>query len=292
MQKLVIGCGYLGHRVANAWIRQGHTVTVLTRNPEHAARFRSEGLIPVVGDVTDAGTLNSLPPAETVLFAVGYDRAASHTQRDVYVDGLENVLRLLAGHVRRFLSISSTSVYGQSSGEWVDESSPCEPTRPNGIVCLDAEQRVCSHFPPEQSTAERGANVLRLAGFYGPNPLLQRGDALKSGRPLSGNPDAYLNLIHVDDAVKAVLACEERGRSGSTYLVCDDQPIPRREYYERLALLVDAPSPQYEETVSEANESLSLNKRCSNRKLHEELGVELSYPTVVTGLPHALSGST
>ncbi len=177
MAKLVIGCGYLGQRLAAKWAEAGETVWALTRSAERAEEFQSRGWQPVVGDVTQPSvqeTLQNLPEVDTVLYAVGYDRGSGLSQREVYVDGLKNVLEMIAPRVRRFLYISSTSVYGQDQGEWIDETSPCEPTRPNGQICRDAEQLVEQYFPPEKADSERSANILRLAGIYGPGRLLRR----------------------------------------------------------------------------------------------------------------------
>ncbi|MGQ0635025.1 MAG: SDR family oxidoreductase [Planctomycetaceae bacterium] len=278
--KLIIGCGFLGRRVAARWLAQGDSVSALTRSPENAAQLRSLGIAAVLGDVTDASSLGGLPPAETVLYAVGLDRRSGRSQREVYVDGLENVLRHLPDCATRFIYISSTSVYGQDSGEWVDESSACEPSTANGEVCLDAE-RTLRRYRPE-------AIVLRLAGIYGSGRLVARLDRLRSGMLLEGNPEAWLNLIHVDDAATAVVECERRGKPGETYLGCDDKPHRRRDYYQLLARAAAAPEPHFDAATFDAAARARLGKRCRNRRLREELRVALGYPTIETGLPAAL----
>jgi nucleoside-diphosphate-sugar epimerase len=292
MRKLIVGCGYLGRRVARLWRDAGDDVVALTRSAEHARELTTEGIEPLLGDVTDPATLSALPAAEIVLYAVGFDRHSGKSQREVYVAGLENVLRQIAPRVGRFLYVSSTSVYGQTAGEEIDERSVCLPTQPNGEVCLEAEQVVWRYFPKSAEGAGlQAANVLRLSGIYGPGRLLSRVAALQAGEPLTGNPDAYLNLIHVDDAAASVLACETRGRAAETYLVSDDQPIRRREYFELLARLSGAPRPRFAPSSAEDTGTARLNKRCCNRKLHEELQVRLAYPTIESGLPHALSAT-
>lgn len=273
--KLIFGCGYLGQRVAAAWLAQGATVQAVTRSPERAAQWRDEGLRPLVADVCEPATLTALPDVDTVLYAVGFDRASGRSQRDVTVKGLRHVLERVT--CRRFLFISSSSVYGQAAGEWVDETSPCVPTQPGGECALAAERLVRQTFPTQ-------ANVLRLSGIYGPQRLLSRIDTLRAGTPLSARADAWLNLIHVDDAVQAVLACEVRGQPGKTYLISDDRPVPRGEYYAHLAKLIDAPSPTFDESQPAQRGSGGLNKRCRNRRLHEELGVTLRYATYIEGL--------
>jgi nucleoside-diphosphate-sugar epimerase len=102
--------------------------------------------------------------------------------------------------------------------------------------------------------------------------------------PISVNPDGWLNLIHVDDLVLAVLVAEERGPNGADYIVCDDRPVRRQEYYGLLAELVGAPPPVFADF-----DPASLGKRCSNRKLREDLRVELAYPTIDHGLRQALA---
>ena len=277
---LIVGCGYVGRRAAAAWLAAGRRVAALTRATSHADELRDAGIDPVIGDVTRPDSLADLPAAGTVLYAVGFDRNTGPSMREVYVDGLRNVLSKLAGRVGRLIYISSTSVYGQQDGEAVDEESPCEPTRENGRICLDAENVVREFGEQDQCRV----NVLRLAGIYGPGRLLRRIEAVKSAEPIGGNPEAWLNLIHVDDAVGAVLACEANGRDGRTYLVSDNTPVKRRVYYERLAALVDGDPPRFDSESTEENRG----KRCRNARLREELRATLKYPSINEGLPQSL----
>lgn len=291
MHKLIIGCGYLGRRIAAAWLQAGHEVTALTRSATHATELSRLGITPVRGDVCDPKTLAALPVAQTVLFAVGYDRASGRSQREVYVEGLRHVLNHVAERCERLIYVSSSSVYGQSSGEWVDESSPCEPVQSGGQCCLAAEELIRATFPVLEAapSARPFANVLRLSGIYGPGRLLSRVESLRAGEPLTGRGEAWLNLIHVDDAAAAVLACEERGQPGATYLIADDRPIRRDEYYGQLARLVSAPPPVFLDDQPAKRGSGGLNKRCSNGKARAELRLTLRFPSLTAGLPHALS---
>ncbi len=281
---IVIGCGYLGLRVAKLWRDAGHDVIVLTRSDERAAELAALGLKPVVGDVTRRESLLALPQSDVVLHAVGFDRSAQPSKREVYVDGLRHVLDALATRCRRFVHVSSTSVYAQQAEEWVDENSPLEPTDESGCICLAAEQLIQQAAASNPTVA---FNILRLSGIYGPLRLLSRIEAIRSGASLPGPRDSWLNLIHVDDAARTVVACAERGAAGATYLVSDDRPIRRHEYYEHLARLLNAPAPTFDDTAI-ARHTKGRGKRCCNRKLREELKVELHYPTIETGLPQAL----
>lgn len=289
MKKLIFGCGYLGLRVARRWRDQGDDVAILTRSEANAGRLAAEGFSPVIGDVMRAETLQALPEADHVLYAVGFDRAAGYSKRDVYLTGLSHVLSGMVGRMERLFYISSSSVYGQSNGEWVDEESACDPQREGGEICLAAEELI-RKFADVSGPARCAASILRLSGIYGPGRLLARMDALRAGAPLEGRAEAWLNLIHVDDAAAAVVACERHGQPGRSYLISDDRPVQRREYFEELARLLDAPAPGFTGT-STGTRTEGLNKRCDNRRAHEELHLELQFPTLLEGLPDALSGN-
>src|SRR5207244_2422881 len=168
---------------------------------------------------------------------VGRDHHSARSMREVYVTGLENVLQKLPPP-GRFIYISSTGVYGQSAGEAVDEEAVTDPADESGRVVLDAERMLRRRLPE--------AIILRLAGIYGPKRLI-RGEALRSGEPIIGDPDRLLNLIHVDDAAAAVLAAEERGWPGRVYNISDDAPIERREFYRYLAQLLHTAEPGFTE---------------------------------------------
>lgn len=291
MRRLIIGCGYLGRRVARGWVASGDSVLALTRSEQRAAELRSDGIEPVIGDVTSASDMQrcfgSGDRFDTVLHAVGLDRTSGHTQREVYVHGLQNVLDALPVSLQRFVYISSTSVYGQDNGCWVDETSETSPVSDGGVVCLQAEQLLRTH-PVLQGECK--TFVLRLAGIYGPDRLIARLDSLRSQTPLGGNPDAWLNLIHVDDAALAVAACDHRHDS-DTLLVADSQPQTRREFYSSICQLAGIAPPQFNSDATGIG-SPGLNKRCLNQKLTHDWAVPLAYPTTTVGLPHALNESS
>lgn len=300
MDKLIVGCGYLGRRVARAWLADGDRVFALTRSAANAANLQAMGVIPIIGDICQPESIRDLPVVNTVLFAVGYDRGSGKSQREVYVDGLKAVLQVVgpgaSRSCQRFLYVSSSSVYGQSEGEWVDESSVTEPVQPGGVCCLEAEQLVLSSFAAHGSESSCAgtvpyANVLRLSGIYGPDRLLSRVAALRAGEPIAGRGDAWLNLIHVDDGVRVIQACEVSGKPGQTYLVSDDAPMMRSEYYGKLAELTGSPTPTFAPETAASRGSGGINKRCLNRRIREELKVLLGFPCISVGLPHAIGTS-
>jgi len=272
---LVIGCGYLGRRVALRWIAAGRRVAALTRG--RTAELAALGLEPIVSDVLDPDSLRRLPEVSTVLYAVALDRSSGRSMREVYVTGLGNVLAAMPP-CGRFLYVSSTSVYGQADGSEVDESSATVPVEESGRVVLDAEKLLREKMP--------SAIVLRFAGIYGPDRLLRR-QALLNGEPLVGDADKWLNLIHVEDGAGAVLAVEGHGRPGETYIVADDTPVRRREFYTQLARLLGAPGARFEPYPSGKVAQPEANRRVSNRKLRA-LGWVPRYPSYAEGLAASL----
>src|SRR5947207_2615203 len=100
-RRLIIGCGYFGRRVARNWISQGDAVFAVTRSRERAHELGQSGIQPIVGDVTDRASLAGLPEVDALFYAVGLDRSSGHSQRDVCVGGLENVLQLVDDKLRR-----------------------------------------------------------------------------------------------------------------------------------------------------------------------------------------------
>jgi nucleoside-diphosphate-sugar epimerase len=275
--KLIFGCGYVGHRVAKAWLEGGHEVAVVTRSPERATRLSSEGLRAIVADVMLPETLRKLPPAPSVLFAVGFDRNQSWSIDEVYSHGLRNVLDALPAETGRVIYLSSTGVYGDSDGAWIDEETPAEPTRKGGQACLAAEQTLFAH-----PLGARGI-VLRLAGIYGPERVPRRDDVL-AGRPIDGTGDGHLNLIHVHDVVRAVRAAETHAGFGGIYNISDGHPVRRANYYEELARLYQAPTPQFAGVAGAERTRGGADKRVRNARMLQELAVELQYPTYREGL--------
>ena len=134
MRRLVVGCGYLGERVARLWRDAGDDVYATTRG-DNADVLSRAGLRPLTVDVT-RGPWSALPVVDTVVFAVGRARRSGATMWDIHVEGLRAVLDALPGETGRVVYVSSTGVYAQDAGEWVDEASVCEPVREgDGRVC-------------------------------------------------------------------------------------------------------------------------------------------------------------
>ncbi len=228
MSKLILGCGYLGSRVAAGWRAAGQEVFAVTRSPDRAAEFELQGLRPIVADIAKPQALaGKLPVAETVLYAIGYDPSSGRTRDEVQIAGLRHVLDALPADTGRIIFIGSTGVYGQTTGQWVDEETPCEPTREAGRAALAAEELLRAHPIGDR------AIILRLAGLYGPGRIPHYRD-IAAGRAIAAEPNSHLNLIHVADAAATVFAAASHGQPPRLYLVSDGHPVRRSEYVTAL----------------------------------------------------------
>jgi nucleoside-diphosphate-sugar epimerase len=212
-----------------------------------------------------------------VLYAVGLDRSAGKSMREVYVSGLEHVLNTLPA-CEKFIYISSTSVYAQTNGELVDESSVTEPREDSGKVILEAEQLLRLRQP--------NAIILRLAGIYGPDRLLRK-QALLAGESLVGDADKWLNLIHVDDGAEAIQRAESHGEPGKTYNIADDEPVTRRDFYAKLAELLKVSPAKFDHRA----EPDTANRRISNALAKRSLDWQPRFSSYRTGLVAAVSES-
>ncbi len=278
MSKLLFGCGYLGHRVAKLWRDAGETVHIITRSVARAKLLQSEGYQTLVADVTRPESLTNLPPAETVLFAIGLDRGSGNTFAEVYTGGVQNVRAALPSSVERFIYISTTGAYGPAGGDWVDEKTAPNPQREGGKASLAAEQLL-----------DENSIILRLGGIYGPGriPYL---DKIRTGEPIAAPSEGWLNLIHVDDASAIVLAVETWAKPQAskqhTFCVCDGQPVVRGDYYREVARHIGAVPPQFiaPPADSPAAARAASDRRIDNSKLRQELKYEYAYPSYHEGL--------
>ena len=280
----IFGAGYLGLRVAETWLSQGYATHIVTRSPDKARRWAEQGFVTHVADIRKDGDLPWNADIDAVLWAVGFDRTVGTTIEQVQVDGLRHVLSSLsrAGHKARiWVQISTTGVYGDCAGDWVDESTPCSPQRASGVAALEAERLVAESPVIEASVA------LRLAGIYGPNrvPNLQQ---LRNRQPIEADPTGWLNLIHVADPVGAIEAAVTHpvGKRAATYVISDGNPVVRRAYYNCVAERFELPSPIFEPPAigsSKAARGMG-SKRANSQLFWQTYNAQPLYPTYEQGL--------
>ncbi len=270
--------------MARLWKVRGFEVTVVTRNQSNADRFDKLGYQACVADITQPDSLACVPNhADVVLFSVGFDRARYNDIRDVYVDGLQNVLSHLQLFSGQFVYISSTGVYGQCDGQWVDESTSTEPLRPGGKACLDAEQLI-----RDSALADR-CTILRLAGIYGPGrtPRLQ---AIQNRDWSQLSPYGHVNLIHRADAAHIIDILSQEQVVNETFLVSDGEPVLRRVFYEFIAKQLNVlPIDWSVVSQPDVSQRASADKKISNRKLLRHIDYKFVFPDYQSGIVDALA---
>jgi len=180
--------------------------------------------------------------------------------------------------------LSTTNVYGDRGGDWVDESSPVMPSGERGKRRVRAE----AGWLALQQRRGVPIHVFRLAGIYGPGRSAL--DALKNGaaRRVS-KPGQVFSRIHVDDLVAVLRASMARPRAGAIYNVCDDEAAAPDDVVAYAATLLDCVPPLLQDFAAAELSPLAKsfyddNKRVANRLIKEELGVRLRYPTYREGL--------
>lgn len=290
--RIIFGCGYLGLRVGSLWRDAGDEIIAATRSEERAWELRTKhGFRTLVVDVVDLFHAD-LPRADTLLYAVGFDRNSGDSIHDVYAGGLQNVLAMIPSNIRHAIYISTTGVYGTACGDWVDETTPTDPQRDGGKASLAAEEILRAHPLGKRST------ILRLAGIYGPGrvPYL---DKLCANEPIAAPSEGWLNLIHVDDAARIVVAVDrwlaEREASDGPHIFCvsDGSPVVRGEYYAEAARLIGAPLPRFTTPPADspAAARAGADRRVSNAKLQGLMataGISFQYPGYREGLAQIL----
>ena len=282
MRVLIVGCGYVGLPLGAELVRQGHEVSGLRRTEAAAARLLGAGIRPLAADVSRPETLAALPGEyDWVVNCVASGGGDAATYRETYLHGTANLLAWLAPRPpRTFLYTSSTSVYGQTDGSTVKETSRTEPAAETAQVLVETENLLLA------ASAERQFPVviLRVAGIYGPG----RGHAfklfLKHEARLEGDGSRLMNMIHRDDLIGGIIAALHSGRPGEIYNVVDDEPVTQAHFYRWLAGTLGQPLPPVAPADPAAlHRRGATHKRVSNRKFKMEIGRPFLYPNFRLG---------
>jgi nucleoside-diphosphate-sugar epimerase len=280
---LIIGCGYLGRRLGAELLRAGYRVRGMTRSPEHAKAIAAAGIEPAVADVTVPNTLPAaLAGAGIVYHMLGGMRGTPEELRRLHVEGTRNVLEALPASVRRYTYVSSTAVYGQTDGGWVDEAAPTEPSSNLGRLRVDAEALV------RAATGRNGlqAIVLRPSSIYRPAAPLYR--QIREGTyKISSDPAKWMNHIYIDDFVSAMVLAAARGEGGEAYNLTDDEPHPAGDYFAFIADTMGVPRPpvMYEPPAEGCAVLVrESDKRVRNAKLRAHFSWAPKFPSYREGI--------
>ena len=291
---LISGFGDIGQRVAAIHVRRNDRVFALLRSRERAAVWADSAIVPVVGDLDDAASLINLPANISVLYHFAPPPASGQT--DSHVENLLSAVR--EPLPQKVVLISTTAVYGDCQGRWINEDTPARPQSDRGKRRLHGEQLLLTWS--EQTGVP--VVILRVGGIYGPKRLPV--ERLKQGLPILKEAlSPYTNRIHEDDlAMICVTAADKSPNRASNqastqaiYNVSDGKPGTMSRYFKDIAQALGLPQPP-EVDMAQAKQMLSAgmlsylqeSRRIDNRKLIRELGVQLQYPDFETGLAACL----
>ncbi len=271
---LIAGCGQVGTLLGVKLHQAGHLVWGLKR---HATPLPA-ALQPLMADLTDPESLTHLPPdLDSVFYTAAPDGFNEISYRAVYVDGVANLLTALqqmGQHPRRIFLTSSTSVYAQHQGEWVDENSPAEPSSFSGRLIRQGETLLWRGPYP--------ATIIRFGGIYGPGRLRLLDSLRKGNATCVEQPPAYTNRIHLEDCAAALQYLLRLANPESLYLGVDNDPAPQCEVLRWLAERLGVSGPPVVAAAAGPEAAMRSNKRCSNARLRAS-GFCLRYPSYKDG---------
>lgn len=284
---LVVGCGDVGQRaVRQLPARVGVLALSRDASTETLNALRAQGIVPLVGDLDDAASLQRLAGIATHVIHLA--PPPGEGEGDARTAAL---LRALARRsVPAALVYGSTSgVYGDCGGAWIDETRALNPQTARARRRVAAE----GHVRAFGRAAGVRASILRIPGIYAadrpngtPRERLQRGTPV-----LAADDDVFTNHIHADDLARAMLAALWRGKPQRVVHASDDSALKMGDYFDGAADLYGLPRPPRISRAQGAEQLSPLqlsfmreSRRMHNRRLKQELRLRLRYPTVATGL--------
>lgn len=275
------GLGYSAAALGRCMLGEGWRVSGTVRTAEKAASLQTPGFTVHLFDKNHPLPGSAFAGASHVLISVPPD-----ADGDPVLCALQDELANIAGQWRWLGYLSTTGVYGDRSGDWVDETAPLRP------MSERAHRRAAAEWAWQSFVAQTGAplHIFRLAGIYGPgrNALA----ALLNGTARCiDKPGQMFSRIHVEDLVRVLAASMANPHPGTIYNVCDDEPAPQHEVVAYAAKLLGIAPPPLEpfdqavKTMSAMTRSFyAESKRVRNDRIKHELGVTLRYPTYREGL--------
>ena len=291
VRAFVAGCGYVGERIARAEEHLGSTVSGLVRRRDRAVTLKGKGLNVIGRDLDQPQSVTDLSVAGALVYdLIPPPRQGEHDHRiRVWLDGLSNDALPL-----RVILISTTGVYGDCQGDWVNESRHVHPKAPRARRRVDAEAAFANW---RKKTGVTGA-VLRVPGIYGPDRLpLKR---LRSGQPVVAADEApWSNRVHVDDLCRACLAAARIKNPHAIYNVSDGHPSTMTDFFFQAATALGLPRPptisaaRAQATLSEGMLSyLAESKRIDNTRMRNHLRIDPEFPDLARGFADAVRRST
>lgn len=274
---LVVGVGDIGGHLAMDLAKAGHEVWGIRRSNKPVGA----GVLLIQADVADLETLQDLPKnIDIMVYCVAAPVFTQEGYHSYYYRGLRHILKVLDKKtLQHAFFVSSSSVYHQMAGEWVDETSETQPTSFAGKEMLQAEQALL--------TSGLSATVVRFTGIYGPDRTRMIEQARQGGY-CDPEPPVWTNRIHRDDCVGVLSFLVNRALKQESldqlYLATDNEPATLFEVLEWMKDRIGDVEPDYD--LPEATRR--ANRRCSNQRLRS-LGYEFKYPNYQVGYDKLLT---
>ena len=293
---LIVGCGDVGQRVVRQLQAPGAAaprlrVLALTSSPDRVEGLRAQGIVPLLGNLDNAATLSRLSGVATRVMHLapppGEGAGSGSWWRDPRTVALARALRLRS-QPASLVYASTSGVYGDCQGALVPETRALAPATPRAQRRVNAERAV-RHL----GRAGVRASILRIPGIYAPDRAGGTPEArLRKGTPvLVAEDDVYTNHIHADDLARACLRALWKGRPQRIYNISDESHLKMGDYFDLAADLYGLPRPRRLPRSTAQNELpvvllsfMSESRRLDNRRMLQELGLRLRYPSVVEGL--------
>jgi nucleoside-diphosphate-sugar epimerase len=254
MRALIVGCGYVGLPLGAQLVQAGHEVVGIRRSLDPAQPLRDAGIEPLAVDITRPDSLKTLPtPFDWVINCVSSTRGGVDEYRQVYLQGTRHLIDALsASPPTKYIHLGSTSVYGQTDGSSVKETSPTEPDSETSRVLVEVERTLLDAFESNRFAAI----LLRVAGIYGPDRGHLFLKYLRNEARIAGKGERIINMIHRDDLVGVILAVLKSGRPGEIYNAVDDEPVPQIHFFRWLSETLGKWMPPFDtdDTVGEISQ--------------------------------------
>jgi nucleoside-diphosphate-sugar epimerase len=285
---LIIGCGDVAMRMLPL-VRDRYRIYALSHSPDRFSRMRESGVVPILGDLDRPATLAPLAGLATDVIHTAPPQPRG--KRDLRTARLIAALAKGKSLPQQLVYISTSGVYGDCAGEYVDETRPVRPHTERALRRVDAERQL------RQWGARAGVcvSILRAPGIYAPDRLPV--ERLAKGTPaLCEADDAYVNHVHADDLARMIVAALHRATPNRSYNAADNVPQKMGEYFDLVADTFGLPRPP---RVARADAAafipgplltfMNESRRLSNRRIKAELCFRLHYPTVQDGIAAALA---
>jgi len=283
----IIGCGDIGKRVAAIYLQQGAKVRglVRTKSSEHA--LQALVIEPIVADLENQQSMSDISYRDNTVFyfAPPPSSGTEDTRMCNWLAAI-NVENL----PQKIVLLSTTAVYGDAGGDWINEQSDTSPSTDRGLRRLNAEQQLLGWASNHQLEVV----ILRVPGIYGPGRLPR--ERLKKGLPVLNESECgYTNRIHSDDLAMICLVAANKAKHAEIFNVSDGKPGTMTDWFNQVADFLELPRPpqismqQAEREMSAGMLSyLKESRRIDNSKMLKQLDITLQYESIGKGIPASL----